>query len=213
MKANCWLGKKKVDVVEVPDPRILNERDAIVRVTSTAICGSDLHLYNGFVPTSRQERRRPDDPPRRHRSEHDRDDVVERRLPPEHADPTETDEHEHGGEHHRRAQGHLPGGQRLARAPDISQEDTSSSRACEPRAVSGAPRAPARRARRPGSSRRTRRGPGRGPRPRGAPRAQLGQAPLPYLCSCAIILAPPRDNISVPTGLGDQQRGAPHTDR
>ncbi len=51
MKANCWLGKKKVDVVEVPDPRMLNERDAIVRVTSTAICGSDLHLYNGFVPT------------------------------------------------------------------------------------------------------------------------------------------------------------------
>lgn len=51
MKANCWMGKKKVEVRDVPDPQILNERDAIVRITSTAICGSDLHLYNGFVPT------------------------------------------------------------------------------------------------------------------------------------------------------------------
>ncbi len=51
MKANCWMGKKKVRVEEVPDPKILNVRDAIVRITSTAICGSDLHLYNGFVPT------------------------------------------------------------------------------------------------------------------------------------------------------------------
>ena len=51
MKANCWMGKKNVQVEQVPDPRILNGRDAIVRITSTAICGSDLHLYNGFVPT------------------------------------------------------------------------------------------------------------------------------------------------------------------
>jgi threonine dehydrogenase-like Zn-dependent dehydrogenase len=51
MKANCWMGKKKVSVEEVPDPKILNPRDAIVKVTSTAICGSDLHLYNGFIPT------------------------------------------------------------------------------------------------------------------------------------------------------------------
>jgi len=51
MKANCWMGKKKVRVEEVPDPKILNRRDAIVRVTSTAICGSDLHLFNGFIPT------------------------------------------------------------------------------------------------------------------------------------------------------------------
>jgi len=51
MQANCWYGKKKVRVEEVPDPKILNARDAIVRVTSTAICGSDLHLYNGHVPT------------------------------------------------------------------------------------------------------------------------------------------------------------------
>jgi threonine dehydrogenase-like Zn-dependent dehydrogenase len=51
MKAVCWLGTNEVGVEEVPDPRILNRRDAIVRVTSTAICGSDLHLLNGFVPT------------------------------------------------------------------------------------------------------------------------------------------------------------------
>jgi threonine dehydrogenase-like Zn-dependent dehydrogenase len=54
MKANCWMGKKKVEVVDVPDPQILNSRDAIVRVTSTAICGSDLHLFNGFVPTMKK---------------------------------------------------------------------------------------------------------------------------------------------------------------
>jgi threonine dehydrogenase-like Zn-dependent dehydrogenase len=50
MKAACWYGKRDVRVEHVPDPRILNPRDAIVRITSTAICGSDLHLYNGFVP-------------------------------------------------------------------------------------------------------------------------------------------------------------------
>jgi threonine dehydrogenase-like Zn-dependent dehydrogenase len=51
MKANCWMGKQKLEVVDVPDPKILNQQDAIVKITSTAICGSDLHLYNGFVPT------------------------------------------------------------------------------------------------------------------------------------------------------------------
>ena len=51
MKATCWEGRKNVRVEQVPDPRILNARDAIVRITSTAICGSDLHLYNGFIPT------------------------------------------------------------------------------------------------------------------------------------------------------------------
>jgi len=51
MKATCWHGKKSVQVDEVPDPKILNPRDAVVRITSTAICGSDLHLYNGFIPT------------------------------------------------------------------------------------------------------------------------------------------------------------------
>jgi len=51
MHANCWMGKKKVSVEQVPDPRILNTQDAIIKITSTAICGSDLHLYNGLVPT------------------------------------------------------------------------------------------------------------------------------------------------------------------
>jgi len=51
MKAVCWWGKTKVRVTEIPDPKILNPRDAIVRVTLTAICGSDLHLYDGYVPT------------------------------------------------------------------------------------------------------------------------------------------------------------------
>ena len=51
MKANCWMGKQDLRVERVPDPKILNDHDAIVKVTSTAICGSDLHLYNGFVPT------------------------------------------------------------------------------------------------------------------------------------------------------------------
>jgi threonine dehydrogenase-like Zn-dependent dehydrogenase len=51
MKATCWMGKHNIQVEQVPDPRILNSRDAIVRISSTAICGSDLHLYNGFVPS------------------------------------------------------------------------------------------------------------------------------------------------------------------
>jgi threonine dehydrogenase-like Zn-dependent dehydrogenase len=50
MKATCWMGPQKMQVREVPDPQILNKRDAIVKITSTAICGSDLHLYNGFLP-------------------------------------------------------------------------------------------------------------------------------------------------------------------
>jgi threonine dehydrogenase-like Zn-dependent dehydrogenase len=51
MKANCWYGKNDMRVQEVPDPEILNPHDAILKITSTAICGSDLHLYGGFVPT------------------------------------------------------------------------------------------------------------------------------------------------------------------
>ena len=51
MKATVWMGKRHVEVVDVPDPQILDKRDAIIRVTSCAICGSDLHLYNGFMPT------------------------------------------------------------------------------------------------------------------------------------------------------------------
>jgi len=51
MKALCWFGKNDVRVENVPDPKILNPRDAIIKITSTAICGSDLHLYNGYIPT------------------------------------------------------------------------------------------------------------------------------------------------------------------
>ena len=54
MKANCWHGKRDVRIEQVPDPAILNPGDAIIKVTSTAICGSDLHLYNGVVPTMEQ---------------------------------------------------------------------------------------------------------------------------------------------------------------
>jgi threonine dehydrogenase-like Zn-dependent dehydrogenase len=53
MKAVCWERTRHVAVEDVPDPAILNPRDAIVRITSTAICGSDLHLYDGFIPTMR----------------------------------------------------------------------------------------------------------------------------------------------------------------
>ena len=51
MKAVCWYGKHDVRVESVPDPEIMNSRDAIIKITTTAICGSDLHLYNGFIPT------------------------------------------------------------------------------------------------------------------------------------------------------------------
>lgn len=51
MRALCWHGKGDVRVDKVPDPRILDPRDAIIRITTTAICGSDLHLLNGVVPT------------------------------------------------------------------------------------------------------------------------------------------------------------------
>jgi len=54
MKAVCFYGKNDVRVQEVPDPEILNPRDAIVKVTSTAICGSDLHLYHGMIPTMKR---------------------------------------------------------------------------------------------------------------------------------------------------------------
>jgi threonine dehydrogenase-like Zn-dependent dehydrogenase len=48
------MGKENMQVLDVPDPKILNPRDAIVRITSTAICGSDLHLYDGYIPTMEQ---------------------------------------------------------------------------------------------------------------------------------------------------------------
>jgi threonine dehydrogenase-like Zn-dependent dehydrogenase len=54
MKATCWHGTKNVQVEDVPDPKLLNNRDAIVRITKTAICGSDLHIYNGMIPTMKR---------------------------------------------------------------------------------------------------------------------------------------------------------------
>ncbi|MCT8991831.1 glutathione-dependent formaldehyde dehydrogenase [Chelativorans sp. SCAU2101] len=53
MRALTWHGKHDVRVETVPDPQIVNPRDAIIKVTSTAICGSDLHLYDGVIPTMR----------------------------------------------------------------------------------------------------------------------------------------------------------------
>jgi len=54
MKALCWHGKSDVRIDSVPDPKIQDARDAIIRITTTAICGSDLHLFDGFMPTMKQ---------------------------------------------------------------------------------------------------------------------------------------------------------------
>jgi threonine dehydrogenase-like Zn-dependent dehydrogenase len=54
MRALTWHGEADVRVSEVPDPEIVNPHDAIVEITATAICGSDLHLYDGHVPTMRE---------------------------------------------------------------------------------------------------------------------------------------------------------------
>jgi threonine dehydrogenase-like Zn-dependent dehydrogenase len=54
MKAVCWQGTNKVQVETVPDPKIINPRDAIVKISTTAICGSDLHLYDGLNPTMKK---------------------------------------------------------------------------------------------------------------------------------------------------------------
>jgi threonine dehydrogenase-like Zn-dependent dehydrogenase len=54
MRANVWSGRNTVQVENVPDPKILNDRDAIVKITATAICGSDLHLYDGYIPTMKR---------------------------------------------------------------------------------------------------------------------------------------------------------------
>ena len=54
MRANVWSGRNTVQVENVPDPQIVNDRDAIVKISSTAICGSDLHLYDGYVPTMKR---------------------------------------------------------------------------------------------------------------------------------------------------------------
>ncbi|MBD1832938.1 glutathione-dependent formaldehyde dehydrogenase [Cyanobacteria bacterium FACHB-472] len=54
MKAVCWHGANDVRVENVPDPKILNPRDAILKITSATICGSDLHIYDGYIPTMKQ---------------------------------------------------------------------------------------------------------------------------------------------------------------
>lgn len=54
MKALCWNGTRKLNVENVPDPTILKPHDAIVKVTMSSVCGSDLHLYNGFIPSMRE---------------------------------------------------------------------------------------------------------------------------------------------------------------
>ncbi|MEU1397003.1 zinc-dependent alcohol dehydrogenase [Micromonospora zamorensis] len=54
MKATAWMGTDSVKVIDVPDPKIMNARDAIVKVSTTAICGSDLHLYHGYIPAMRK---------------------------------------------------------------------------------------------------------------------------------------------------------------
>ncbi len=54
MRANVWSGINRVQVEQVPDPTILDDRDAIVKISSTAICGSDLHLYDGYIPAMRR---------------------------------------------------------------------------------------------------------------------------------------------------------------
>ena len=51
MKAVCWMGAGKAEVHQVADPQIINPQDAVIRVTRTAICGSDLHLFDGYIPT------------------------------------------------------------------------------------------------------------------------------------------------------------------
>lgn len=56
MRALCWEGVHKIRVENVPDPTIINPRDAIIKVTLTAICGSDLHLYDGYIPSMQKTR-------------------------------------------------------------------------------------------------------------------------------------------------------------
>ncbi len=51
MKAVCWMGTSNVQTLTVPDPKIVNPHDIVIKVTKTAICGSDLHLFDGYIPT------------------------------------------------------------------------------------------------------------------------------------------------------------------
>jgi threonine dehydrogenase-like Zn-dependent dehydrogenase len=55
MRAVTWQGKHDIQVKDVPDPRIQDPRDIILRVTTTAICGPDLHIYDGYIPTMKED--------------------------------------------------------------------------------------------------------------------------------------------------------------
>src|SRR5438477_8771093 len=50
MQSVCWYGTEDIRVEKTPEPKLLNKHDAIIRTTLTAICGSDLHIYNGYIP-------------------------------------------------------------------------------------------------------------------------------------------------------------------
>ncbi|HWQ56566.1 MAG TPA: zinc-dependent alcohol dehydrogenase [Bryobacteraceae bacterium] len=54
MKALCWYGTEDVRIDNVPEPKVINPHDAVVKITLSAICGSDLHLYDGFIPTMKK---------------------------------------------------------------------------------------------------------------------------------------------------------------
>lgn len=51
MKAICWYGANDVRLERVPEPTLLNPKDAILKITSATICGSDLHIYDGYIAT------------------------------------------------------------------------------------------------------------------------------------------------------------------
>jgi len=55
MRAVTWQGKHDMQVKNVPGPRIEDPRDIILRITTTAICGSDLHIYDGYIPTMEKD--------------------------------------------------------------------------------------------------------------------------------------------------------------
>ena len=51
MKAVCWMGTRNIQTLTVPDPKIVNPHDAVLRVTLSTTCGSDLHFIDGYIPT------------------------------------------------------------------------------------------------------------------------------------------------------------------
>lgn len=55
MRAVCWYGAEDVRVTDVPQPHVLQPTDAVIKVTSAAICGSDLQMYDGYIPTMKAD--------------------------------------------------------------------------------------------------------------------------------------------------------------